>query len=63
MDDFLKSVPSIEQAKQLCQEMIEVLAAGGFNFTKFKSNSVDVLDSLPNGKHERSTNHMQYGRN
>ena len=59
MDHFLKSVPSEEQAKQLCQEMIETMAAGGFNLTKFKSNSPDVLSSLPDDKHERSTNHLE----
>ena len=52
MDDFLKSVPLEEQSKQLCQEMIEVMAAGGFKLTKFKSNSPDY-------KHERSTNHLK----
>ena len=59
MDHFLKSVPSEEQAKQLCQEMIKIMAAGGFNLTKFKSNSPDVLSSLPDDKHERSTNHLE----
>ena len=59
MDHFLKSVSSEEQAKQLCQEMIEIMAAGGFNLTKFKSNSPDVLSSLPDDKHERSTNHLE----
>ena len=59
MDDFLKSVPSKEQAKQLCLETIEVMAACGFNLTKFKSNSPDVLSSLPDYKSERSTNHLK----
>ena len=54
----MKSVPSEEQAKQLWQEMIEVMAAGGFNLTKFKSNSPDVLSSRPDDKHDRSTNQM-----
>ena len=55
----MKSVPLEEQAKQLCQEMIEVMAASGFNLTKSKSNSSDVLGSLPYEKHERSTNHLK----
>ena len=59
MDYFLKSVSSEEQAKQLCQEMIEVMSAGGSNLSKFKSNSPDVLGSLPDDKHERSTNHLE----
>ena len=59
MDDLLKSVPSEVQAKQLCLEMIEVMTAGGFNLSKFKSNSPDVLSSLPDDKHERSINHLE----
>ena len=50
MDDFLKSVISEEQVKALCQEMIEIMKKGGFNLTKFKSNSINVLESLPNDK-------------
>ena len=45
MDDFLKSVPSEVEAKQLCQDIIEVMAAGGFKLTKFKSNSPDASGS------------------
>ena len=59
MVDFLKSVPSKEQAKQLCQEMIEVMAADVFSLTKCKCNLADVLSSLPDDKHERSTNHLE----
>ena len=39
--------------------MIEVVAAGSFNLTKFKSNLPDVLSSLPDDKHERSTDHLE----
>ena len=39
--------------------MIEVMAAGVFNLTKFKSHSPDVLGSLPDDKNERSTNHLK----
>ena len=59
MLDFLKSVPSKEQAKQLRQEMIEVMAADVFSLTKCKSNSADVLSLLPDDKHERSTSHLE----
>ena len=59
MFDFLKSVASEGQAKQLHQEMIEVILAGGFNLTKVKSNSPDVLGSLHDDKHERSTNYLE----
>ena len=39
--------------------MIEVMAAGSFNLIKFKSNLPDVLSSLPDDKHERSTDHLE----
>ena len=39
--------------------MIEVIAAGSFNLTKFKINLPDVLSSLPDDKHERSKNHLK----
>ena len=50
MDDFLKSVISEEQAKDLCKEMIDIMKKGGFNLTKFKSNSINVLKTLPEDK-------------
>ena len=43
VDDFLKSVPSEEPAKQFCLEIIEVMAAGGLKLTKLNSNSPAVL--------------------
>ena len=59
MDNFLKLFPSKEQAKQLCQEMIEIMAAGGFNLTNVNNKSPDVLGSLPDNKHEKSINHLE----
>ena len=35
------------------------MTAHGFNLTKFKSNSPEVLGSLPDDKHERSTSHLE----
>ena len=37
----------------------EVMVARRFNVTKFKSYSPDVLGSLPDDKHERSTKHVE----
>ena len=55
MDDFLKSVTSEVQAIILCQEMIQVMERGGFNLTKFKSNSNMVLKALPDNEYEKTT--------
>lgn len=54
MDEFFKLVPLGEQVKELCQEIIDVMAAGGFSLTKFKSTSQDVLDLLSADEREKS---------
>ena len=59
MDDFLKSVTSEVQAVTLCQEMIQVMERGGFNLTKFKSNSNMVLKALPDNEYEKTTQDLE----
>ena len=59
MDDFLKSVTSEVQAITLCQEMIQVMERGGFNLTKFKSNSNMVLKALPENEYEKTTQDLE----
>ena len=59
MDDFLKSVTSEVQAITLCQEMIQVMERGGFNLTKFKSNSNMVLKALPDNEYEKTTQDLE----
>ena len=39
--------------------MIDVMAAGGFSLTKFKSTSQDVLDLLSADECEKSTKQME----
>ena len=53
-NNFLKSITSEEQRKTLCKQMKEAMRKGGFNLTKFKSNSVEVLKTLPSDKYESS---------
>ena len=47
VDDLLKSVPAIEEAKVLLSSIKEVLKCGGFNLTKFLTNSKDLLEHIP----------------
>lgn len=47
IDDCLKSVSSEEEAVQLCQNLKAVCQQGGFNLTKWISNSRLVLASIP----------------
>ena len=59
MDDFFKSIISEVQAITLCQEMMQVMGMGGFNLTKFKSNSDRVLKALPDNKYEKTTQDLE----
>ena len=47
MDDLIKSVKDTKQAVELSYELIKMLSKGGFNLTKFNSNSPHVLKQLP----------------
>ena len=38
MDDYLESSPTINEATKKAQDLVEMLAKGGFNLTKFVSN-------------------------
>ena len=55
--DLLKLVTSEETAISLAKELIEILKCGGFNLTKFLSNSIKVIESLP---HSEVSPHMVY---
>jgi transposase InsO family protein len=46
MDDFLKCVDNSSDAVKLCIDVINLLKKGGFNLTKFASNSKEVLNQL-----------------
>jgi hypothetical protein len=47
VDDFVKSIPTVEQASALVTELKSLLASAGFNLTKWLSNMPSVLSSLP----------------
>ena len=47
MDDCLKSVPTDEEAIQLTKQLKRLMAQGGFNLTKWTSNSQGVLEHIP----------------
>ncbi|KAK3748502.1 hypothetical protein QZH41_000352 [Actinostola sp. cb2023] len=47
MDDVLKSVKTEAEAISLSQQLIDILAKGGFRLTKFLSNSRNVLANIP----------------
>ena len=47
VDDCLKSVPLVEEAKKLVDQLPRLLARGGFHLTKWLSNRREVLDTIP----------------
>lgn len=47
MDDLLKSLPSEEEAIIMVQDLRAICKRGGFNLTKWISNSLQVLQSIP----------------
>lgn len=47
VDDFLKSVKNEEQAIELIENIKLMRNAGGFNITKFLSNSKAILKTIP----------------
>ncbi|KAI5631391.1 pao retrotransposon peptidase domain-containing protein [Phthorimaea operculella] len=47
MDDFLTSLPDEEEALKLYSQLIELFKRGGFNLTKWISNSQKFLEQIP----------------
>ena len=47
LDDLLKSVGDVNTAICLLNEVIKLSAEGDFQLTKFISNTVEVLKSIP----------------
>ena len=46
-DDVLKSVPNEDNAIRLAEQLIQLMKEGGFQLTKFASNSRKLLTTLP----------------
>ena len=46
VDDFITSLPTVEDAKRVAYEVTELLSTTGFTLTKFASNSLEVLESI-----------------
>jgi hypothetical protein len=47
VDDYIGGVDSVEEAKELRQEISVLMNVGGFHFAKWISNSKEVLASIP----------------
>ena len=50
MVDLLKSMRDVQARKQLVQNLINMCKSGGFNLTKFMSNSKELPATFPEEK-------------
>ena len=62
VDDGLKSVPTDEDAVRLVKNLKEICQKGGFNLTKFVSNSVEVNKSIPQEDQAQDLKELQLGQ-
>ena len=61
VDDVLKSVKSEEAAVRLLEDLKKLCAEGGFNLTKFSSNSIEVLQSVPREERAKKVKDLTLG--
>ena len=47
VDDMQKSFQTVTEEKDITRKAKELFVKGGFNFTKFASNSEEVVKSIP----------------
>ena len=60
VDDCLKSVETEEKANKLQEELRRLLSRGGFHLTKFMSNSMKVLESVPESERALSVKNLDF---
>ena len=53
VDDCLKSIPTVQAACLLVQQLTELLRRGGFRLTKWISNNREVLETIPEKEHAK----------
>ena len=59
VDDCLKSVASTKDAVSLVKELRELLSRGGFNLTKWVSNSREVLRTVPEAERSKEVKTLE----
>ncbi|XP_028418032.1 uncharacterized protein LOC114542779 [Dendronephthya gigantea] len=62
VDDCLKSVRDEEEAIKLSKELRELLSLGGFNLTKWLSNSRRVIESLPEAERAAQVKDLDFDK-
>ncbi|XP_026681736.1 uncharacterized protein LOC103512478, partial [Diaphorina citri] len=59
MDDFLSSFMSETEAVSTITELVSICDKGGFHLTKFASNNLDILKSIP--EEQRMLSEVEWG--
>ena len=59
VDDCLKSVATVPETFRLANQLVQLLAKGGFHLIKWITNSREVLEEIPPG--ERAPSIVQLG--
>ncbi|XP_068675732.1 uncharacterized protein [Montipora foliosa] len=62
VDDCLKSVPTDQEAINLADQLRKLLARGGFNLTKWLSNSKKVLQTLPESERAAQVKSLDFDK-
>ena len=62
MDDLLKPVKDLDTAKTLVKNVINMCRSGGFDLTKFISNSKELLIPIPEDKRRPGVKDLQFTR-
>ena len=58
MDDMIRSVKCVDDAKDLIPEMQKLLKEGGFDLGKFMSTSREVIETVPEEKRAKSLQNL-----
>ncbi|GAB0089833.1 hypothetical protein DMENIID0001_044500 [Sergentomyia squamirostris] len=59
VDDMITGAYTLEEAQQLQCEITQLLARGGFNLRKWTSNSIQILERIPEQSREKGIIHIQ----
>ena len=62
VDDCLKSVPTDQAAINLTDQLRKLLARGGFKLTKWLSNSMKVLESVPESERAAQVKSLDFDK-
>nr|XP_039264536.1 uncharacterized protein LOC120340360 [Styela clava] len=60
VDDGVKSKRTVNETLQLINQLIELLASGGFCLTKFACNKIEVMEAIPEADRSTATKALDF---